>query len=302
MSRTAGPVEPDRVTRVAPFGVRFWDPVMSAPVGPGLVVTARPSAGGRAVTAVPGPAGAFVLRGLPGLSEWERGAGDEPFWQQVPDPTPYRVEVRDPAGRFLPLAFDAELPVRGLVTSACAAPAVPVPLPAAQARVVPLFSAPGRPVPPGAAVVRAHLVARVNPATEPEPAAWALLIGTLPGAAPRTTLGVADADGRVTLLVPHPEIPDAALGGEPAGEAPLVRLSDQTWPLDLAARFGGADPPVATDDIPDLCRLLDQRPADLIADDTAAPRTPLTQTALRYGRETVLRTAARSTLLLTSTA
>lgn len=292
--------EVERVTRVAPFGVRFWDPVTGTAVGPGLDVTVRrPGRPAAPRTAVPGPSGVYVVRGLPTTWEWERDAGDDVFWADAPASTPYRVEVRDRTGRFLPLAFDVELPVRGLVTSTCVAPAVAVPLPSPHAPVVPLFSAPGRPVPPGTSVVRAQLA--VQGSAGPGSAAWALLAGTVLGVETRTVLGLADCNGNAVLMLARPETPDPEPDGA-AGDVSLVRLPDQTWPMDLAARLGPADQPVLVDGVPDLCRLLDQPTAGLLADDTTEPSTPLTQTVLRYGRETVLKTGTHSSLLLTRTA
>jgi hypothetical protein len=133
----------ERLTYVAPLGVRFLDPATSRPVADGLVVRAagRPAFANRA--------GVFVLTGVPGLGVAERGAGDDAYWAEPPARTTVTVDVDDPRGRFLPFSFDADLPARGAFELACGSP------PGVDGPIV-LFSSAARPVPAGCAVVRAE--------------------------------------------------------------------------------------------------------------------------------------------------
>ncbi|MDX6477111.1 MAG: hypothetical protein QOH95_2622, partial [Gaiellaceae bacterium] len=124
----------ERLTYVAPLGVRLLDPATSRPFADGLVVQAA----GRRLVA--NRSGVFVLIGVPGLGLAERGAGDEAYWADPPARTTVTVEVDDPRGRFLPFSFEAELPARGAFELACGSPAdVDGP--------IVLFSSAARPVP-----------------------------------------------------------------------------------------------------------------------------------------------------------
>ncbi|MEV5409805.1 hypothetical protein AB0K60_13320 [Thermopolyspora sp. NPDC052614] len=265
----------ETIVRRARFGVRFWDPVTAGPADARFLVRLRPSTGGRVVTASPTRAGTYALHTLP--------EEDGPARR-------HRVEVSDPDGHYLPFSFEATLPFTGLFTLPCGglgSPPSPPDLPGPPN--VPVFAAPTRPVPAGAAVVRAHLRS-----TTGEPASWATLEVRPPGGP--TALGVADADGQVCVLFAYPEPPIPA--PSPAGPG-LVPLSGQTWRLDLLARYGRepgspAGPVAAPSASPDICDVLDQLPARLLADES----TTLSSASLRYGRELTLTTAGRSVLLL----
>lgn len=277
----------ESVTRVAPFGVMFYDPATASPAVADLVVTCSSPGAGRA-SAVRTPSGAYALYGLPGLAAAERGTGDDAFWRAPPATGIYRIQVADPGGAFLPVSFDATLPVRGLFTAACGFAGTPPwqPVPGQAAPVVPLFSAPARPVPPGAAVVRAQLTL-----PDGSPASWALLELSMPDGS--TALGAADDAGRATVVFSYPEPP----GFNVLPSSNLPRLSDQTWQLPIAGDFGsGSGGPVAgPGGVPDLCDLLGQGPVRMAADGSG---NPLTTVQLRYGRELVVATAGRSTLLI----
>src|SRR5215210_4108709 len=87
----------ERVTHVAPFGVRFWDPVYLTSRVEGLVVTAyQAPAGatepderfGRPLPLVPNRSGTYVLHHAPGLAEFERGTGDADSWAALPAARP----------------------------------------------------------------------------------------------------------------------------------------------------------------------------------------------------------------------
>jgi hypothetical protein len=138
------------------------------------------------------------------------------------------------------------------------------------------------------AVVRAQLESISG-----APASWATLEVRLPGGP--TALGLAGADGQVCVLFPYPEPPVPA--PSPPGPGSTA-LSWQTWRLDLQARYGrgpSSPPgPQTVPGLPDLCDLLDQLPARLLADDS----TTLSSALLHYGRELVLATEGSSALLL----
>src|SRR5688572_22349470 len=183
---SAVPGTPDLVQRTAPLGLRFWDVAAATSVVDGLQVEVylrtRPATRWRVL---PNRSAVYVAHHLPGMRAFEFDEADpaQAVWQNLADASPslvagYRIEVRDPQGRFLPLAFDAQLPARGLLAlpapwlsppsgliDAGAATSPPMIAP------IPLFSAPGRPVPEPLAVVRAQL----RQAGAAGPAAWALL-------------------------------------------------------------------------------------------------------------------------------
>src|SRR5215813_1826337 len=109
---------PELVTRVTPFGVRFYDPATASPVTADLVVSHTPPYGAQ-ITAVRTPSGVYAMHGLPGLVLAERGEGDEAYWSAPPASGTYQIQVYDPGGEFLPVSFDAALPARGLFSLAC---------------------------------------------------------------------------------------------------------------------------------------------------------------------------------------
>jgi hypothetical protein len=262
----------DRVVRTTPLGLRPWDVAMDTPAQPGLRVSCR-LRGGRTVPAFPTPSGCYAVRSIPGLHAAEFPEDEDGYWYSPPVRVRVTVEIADPLRRYLPEEVDAELPHRGLLTPSCPAPGPDGP-------VVPLFTAPARPVPPGFAVVRAELELSGG-----GPASWAELSLVLPDGT--RVRGFADGAGRATVLFPWPE------PTTPAPDGSAVPLSGQEWPLEASVAYGtAAGRPVAdADGAPELCALLAQRPATLGADPAVR---------LRYGHELVLRSAGRSTLLLDS--
>jgi hypothetical protein len=259
----------ERLVLPSSGGILFWDPPTRQPVSSGLVVTHRPEPGDAVVTAVRNRLGVHVLHGIP-------GAASGPARR-------YRIEMTDQEDRFLPLAFDVELPAArpGRAGPVCAATASP---PGPGQPVVPVFSGPARPLPAGLAVLRAQVCT-----TTGEPASWALLRVSAQGR--ELGAGVADPGGLATVIFPGPEPAFPSLS--PPGAGPHG-LPDQTWDLGLEVCFG--DRPVAgATAIPDLCDLLAQPPATALADQSGAP---LSTVRLRYGRELVVRTSPGSTLLV----
>jgi hypothetical protein len=279
---SATPTVLDTVTRTALLGVRFWDRVTGRPVSDRLEVVETTS-GARAV---PNRSGVFVLHDLPGMRASEFGAGDDAFWASPPAISTIGFTVVDRLGQFLPFAFTADVPFRGLFAEDCGLAASP---PDAIVGGVPLFSAPSRIVPAGIAAVRAELWDVEAHA----PAAWAVLEVSA-GAGP-VHRGVADAGGRTVVLLPYPEPPWHSSSPPPGSRA----LSEQTWPLTLAVRYAPAhgSPPLpdpASDVVPDLCSVLTQPTGTLLAADS--PSTVLGPQILTFGRELVLRTSDQSVL------
>jgi hypothetical protein len=232
-------------------------------------------------------------------------SGGSPPWARS-----YSISVTDPQARFLSVRFDATLPYRGLYDIACpfvgsppwqalssraAVGAGSPPAVGAWVPVVPLFSAPSRPCPAGMAVLRASLRLRPIPSGGPvTPASWALLEVTPPGAPP--ALGLADGGGEMCVIFAWPEPIRLQL----SPPSPTTSLSHQSWTVGVRAYFGsassGSSAIAGPDEVPDLCDVLEQLPATLLADDM----TPLVSAPLRYGEETVVTTSGRSAAFLVS--
>jgi hypothetical protein len=315
------------VTTVAPLGLRFRDVVTNTFVGDGLSVTAYPAANNRKrVAAFANRAGVYVLQHAPGLGEFERGAGDEDFWANLPPGKPFVVEVEDDERRFLPFSFTLDLPQRRIyrwLSPLDASPVSPISSPpdtSAPVSAVPLYSAPTRTAPAGLAVLRAELW---NPLTD-APASYAVVEARTDGQL--LARGIADDAGRLALIFPYPQpVKFAVISpvGSPVGSPPAPRgpaLLDQAWPVTLSAGYTPATPPVPPPDrdagdpdvplaLPDLRATLTQLlapPATLWLDYAGGVALPA-QT-LGYGRELTLKSndatnnsppAPRSVLFIT---
>ena len=271
----------ERVTRVAPFGVRFWDTVSGSVIGDGLSITAYPPANpALSVQAFVNRSGVYALQNVPGLRAIENGAGDANFWATLPPGQPFVIEVIDSYRRFQPFLFTADLPVQGLFTLTCGPDSPPLSPLAPVMAMVPLFSTPTRPVTGGMAVLRADLwdlAANV-------PASWALLTISIAGLP--LVSGFADFYGRIALIFPYPppvDFIDADSPDSPIGmEGPP--LTQQQWAVQLQAAYTPLNPVPL---IPDLCTTLTQLSATLWVD---AKRTqPLTQATLVFGQELIVR-------------
>jgi hypothetical protein len=270
----------ERFAHVAPLGVRLVDVFSGRTVVDGVSVRVIPPPPARTSTAFRTPSGVFAANDLPGLRRWElREVGTDGLQEEVEiEPIPYRLEVRDGPGHFHPFSVDADLPADGLLAALCGSP--PSSPPADEARSLPLFSTPGRPVPPGTAVVRATLVYEADRT----PASFAALeVVPRPGSAP--VRGIADERGEVIVMFHYP--PPAGLVGSPPGTTrqPLTRT---TWTVGLQVFAPQiASPP--ENELPDLCTFLDQTPATLLT--TTSPPAELGEATLEYGRELVLRSS-----------
>ena len=261
----------ERLTLVAPLGIRFWDLVSDTPIGTELTVTAYPRNNpAQRVPVIANRSGIYMAAHLPGLREPEQGAGDAGYWQRPAARRPFVVEVKDRLRRFQPFQFAIDLPASGLVTLDCAFRASPLASPPAGMPRVPLYSTPMRAAPGGMAVLRASLC-DVRDARNVVPAAWVLLEARQ--ADRLLGQGIADAKGQIVLMFPWPE-----------PQVPGPPLQQQTWTIQVTAAYAPLRP-VPT--LPDLCAVLNQPPATLWADSDL--HTPLTQVVLPFGQETVLR-------------
>jgi hypothetical protein len=232
----------------------------------------------RRVRATSNPSGTYSLHHLPGLCEFEAGAGDAAFWESQPPPLPFIVEVVDGVRRFQPFLLALALPQRFSVGSP-PSPTLPIPL----------FSTASRVVPSAVAVIRADLWdPQAGPDQQGGPAAWALLEAQLPGRPP--VRGLADAQGRVALIFAYPEIVTTGLTSPP-DVSPLsppgggMSLREQVWPMTLQAAYERRDP---VPQILTLGEILAQPPARLWE---VFAQTEMAQVTLRFGQELVLKSS-----------
>jgi hypothetical protein len=272
----------ERLSRVTPLGIRFWDDVAHAVVSDGLVVDVYPALQPqRRASAYPNRSGTFVLPRLPGprVPEEEFGAGDGPFWNSV-RPRPFVIEVSDRRGYYQPFTLDVSLPVQGLAMPPLVMPASP------PSEVILLFPTSSRPIPAGAAVVRADLrtpVAAPGGRVDRGPASWALVEVQVATAPP--VRGIADREGRVAVLLPYPEpTPSPARPTSPPYPTG-TSLAEQEWPVRLTVFF---EPSTPTPEVPALRRTLEQPPVTAWIEDGGGTR-PLGDQVLRYGQELIVR-------------
>jgi hypothetical protein len=281
----------ERLTRVAPLGLRFWDAATGLYISDGLTAGAVPKLavgtyGGPPVQAFANRSGVFVFHHLPGLSESEFGSGDLEYWQAPPAKKDFIVTVSDGLNRFLPFSFSVQAPTRKILVFACLN-GKPSPLPDRQpAGSLPLYSASGRPVPGGCAVIRAQLAR--SPAA-PRPAAWAVVEAYVKNIF--ISRGIADPNGRVALYFPYPKI----VLPNPVGNRPP--LTQATWPVDIKV-FSSLSPPVPSSPggLPDLCEVYAQPAASPLRQ--VGPDLPLQTQDLLYGQEFIFKTANHSELFL----
>lgn len=254
----------DRVSFTGAVGLVFWDVATREPVRDGLAVSIAPSS-------------------RPGLVR-PLFANDVGIWVSAPLPplgrgATWRVQVSDPAGRFLPLRI--ELAASGVPRFKWPA-ALPKPSVAkarsggAQPSPVPLFSAPWRQVGPTAAQVRAQLVH----ASDQREAAWALL--TVENAGRTRGIGLADRRGSVVVHFPWPERPPRRLADPQPADGGL------TWQIEVQG-FGA--PPAGDqepEEIPDLEGVLAKldEPRTLLSEEGQPGALPAQ--ALDFGRTAIL--------------
>lgn len=281
----------DRLTMVAPLGLRFHDTMSGKVVGDGLSVWAYPAGKPTAKQRAHGNRkGVYVLHHGSGLREREHGDGTQFYWDNpVPPNKDFVVEVSDEQRRFQSFQFTASLPHRGVFQWNGFDDSPP-----SARSSVPLFSSPVRTAPGGMAVIRAELWDTAIDG----PASWAVLEAYDAGR--RIAQGIADEAGRVALIFSYPApitFASSSPPGSPVGSPPFASgppLTEQVWPLGLRALYTPvrpvSSPPdsIETDQgFPDLHFTLSQPEATLWAD--AALSEVLLETNLRFGRELILK-------------
>jgi hypothetical protein len=169
-------LEIERISVVAPLGVRFRDRVTGAIVSSGLEAFVWPEAEPeRVVRGVENRSGAFAFFGLPGLRDLEQGSGDSDYWAAQTPRFPFVLHVQDRFGRFLPLRLAVQLPLRRFLGLSSTDPAdVPPVQTSGERESIPLASAPSRRPLEAMAVLHAALF----DADHDEPAAWAVVEAT----------------------------------------------------------------------------------------------------------------------------
>jgi hypothetical protein len=290
-----------------PLGLRFWDAVSDDQIRSGLLVRAWPEPALRPVTeAFRTRSDVYAFQGLPGLRAIERPPANPTGLAAAPPPGasppsppiahPFVLEVVDLERRYLPAAIRLTLPLpaRGVFLTRPPGSPVETPPPGFY-----LFSSPTRPRNAGIAAVRGELVDAATGA----PAGHALVRVAIPGQPDR--FGLADAGGRFAVQFPLPPLA-GGLGrlfvspdGAPSPPGPPV--ADRTWDLAVAVAWEpGALAPLPGTDLPDLVRLLDQLPADIVLAAGSPPALPAAEWlgTLRYDGEVVVRTAGDSRLLI----
>jgi hypothetical protein len=277
----------ERLARNAALGVRFWDVATGTLAIDGLQVEVFHRANPRVRTvAKPGPSGIYVAHRLPGLRDFEFRDAVLPqdLWPAAT--RPYRIEVSDAEGRYLPIAFDADLPARGPFTwlAPWLSPPQPVTFPDAPGSPpqlmmdrVPLFSAPSRAPPEPLAAVYAQMLEQ-GTARE---FAWGLLGVTIDGVS--RGVGLADDHGRVAVFFPYPEPPRISLS------SPILAHNDFTWEVALSAFGAPASPAAPPAPFADLALVFESlaTPRDVV-ESVVSPPLPL---RLTYRQALIARTA-----------
>jgi hypothetical protein len=243
-------VSPDRFTRHVPLGFAFRDASDLGLVGDGLdiriVDAGRPF---RQAVLGPTPSGTWMTPRLPGLSfELAQKPADWPAKARS-----FKVSVDDPFQRFLPLRFEAALPVRGRfiwpawagLDQAKIAPLLPAGAPAGyKPNYLPLFPSIACPASGPRSTVRAQLAERQPNGTD-KPAAWAVMTVTVDGKI--IALGIAGANGSIAAIGGYPALPSQTPEEATAGRDAV------TWSAEIAVYWDEL-----TDELPKLDAILGQ--------------------------------------------
>lgn len=265
----------EQTRTVTLLALAVHDLLSDARVTEGLIVTARPTGGGRVTTAYGTLSGAYAFAGLPGMRDAEHGEDGVA--------RDFDVQVTDTRGRYLPTVLQVRVPLSGLMTQDDAGlpgSSLPAGLP------VYLFSAPARPLPAHIAAVRAHL------ATEDDaPAAYARLsVVTDPGTElERRSSGIADNTGAVVVALPYPRFGPVSPESVPAGTRGEP-TAQRTWPLSIRVHHepNALEHPTGLT-TPTLASILSQGAGTLRTSTDDSPRRTL-EDDLTYGADLVLRT------------
>jgi hypothetical protein len=284
-----------RQTLIAPLGVKFWDVASGVYVSSGLSVRAYPDGDSlRATEARLNRSGTYVLHHASGLREFELGVGGGELTDSLPARRRFTVEVKDNERRFLPFAFEAELPCKGLFR--WNAPAERAPLDPPGNLSVPLYSTMLHPAPAGMAALRAEIyeasTEEIDGVRSRRPAAWAMLEARNEGLL--LGRGIADEQGRVQLIFAYPPPHDSHISSPlspPGAFATGQPFLKQTWAIQLQAFYElvpQLSPPSpltlsgeAGRALPLLNQLLHQQPANLFLDEEQTE--PVMEVTLMYG-------------------
>ena len=285
----------EELSTVTPLGLRFWDAVTDDQIRGGLQVRAWPLPSGRPVVeAFRTVSDIYAFPRLPGLRNIEQ----PPLTPPASPPTrrTFVIEVRDLERRFVPIAFQVDLPLpqRGVYQP---------PLLGSPGTAAPgfyLFSAITRQQPPGVAVVRGELVS----STTALPVPWALVRVTIAGQGDRW--GLADDRGRFAVQFPLPLLAPGfgPLFASPDGPAspPGPPVGDRSWDVTLdvftqPSRLA----PLAGTDLPDLAQIFQQAAADVLLAGGSPPVAAATWAGtLPFSGELFAATAGGRQLLVVS--
>ncbi len=278
-----------------PLGIRFWDPVLERSVVDGLVVEATPPTGPRTrATALRTRADVWVFRALPGMRAVEHALPDPGFSDASPPKRrPFVVAVSDALERFLPVAFEVQLPLpyRGVFLAGGGDGSPPQPISG-----VPLFSAPTRRADERLTAVRGTL----EDVDSGAPAAWALVRVDAPHG--RTFHGMADADGRFAAVFPPPPLVEG-FGGSPASLGDGVPVAERGWDVTVQVRYEpGRLSALPRASVPEYRSILDQRAGSLwsVAPSAGGAAQDALALHLDFGEELILRTEGRSVQLVSA--
>ena len=292
IGRTRRLVVLDRVTSVAPLGLRFHDATTGQAIGDGLDVSAYPAGQPNAARAMfPNRRGVFVLHHPPGLRVLENGTGDDDYWKNLPPKKDFVIEVRDVQDRFLPFQFVAALPNRGVYEWQDPV----IGSPPSITKSIPLYSSPARPTPAGMAVVRADLW---DPTRETGGSGAASAVLELYDNDRFVARGIADQKGRVAVMFPYPapksfaqsSSPGSPLGSPPRAAGPA--LTDQVWRFRVRALYAIQSPPQMppTDALPDLRAVLSRPVAAIWADEVQTDQ--LLEVAVQFDQPLILKSSS----------
>ncbi|GAA0331915.1 hypothetical protein GCM10009087_47630 [Sphingomonas oligophenolica] len=240
-------VSPDRFVRHVPLGFAFRDASDLSLIGDGLDIritdAMRPW---RNAQLRPTPSGTWMTPRLPGL---DAVLAEKPAdWST--HQRSFVVAVEDDLHRFLPVRFQADLPVRGRFAwpswsgfaTGPIAPLLPAGAPAGYAPdYLPLFPAIARTAPGPRATVRAQLAVRQADGTD-LPAGWAAMTVSVSGTV--IGLGIADVGGAIVVSGAYPTLPSQTVEEAAAGR------SEVAWEAVIKVYYGKlAGSPPALDEI-----------------------------------------------------
>lgn len=285
----------ETLQRNAGIGIRFWDPagMTSSVEGLRVEVFQRVNPSNRKILRS-NPSGVYVGHVVPGLREFEFSSADpkDLRWggTAASQILGYRIAVDDPLGRFLPVAFNVDLPWQGVIGLSDVAdlvlphstflPGSAESPPQLLIDRIPLFSAPARSVPQPLAVVYAQMREHRTLAIP----AWSLLSAAIDGQL--CGIGLADDRGQVAIMFPYPEPPRRPLSSPPEARR------DFRWTVQLVAYWAPVSPQLQQSEPPDLADVLAQLAAPrTVIDSLSAPAAPW---RLEYRAPMTVRTKGQS--------